>query len=115
MSKVILVIDVKDKDIDKHGIKFAMEQGYSSDELVVEEAIDYPFDDVFRTDYLSVLQDTEVVLSSVYGEKYNKITKEQLLQITKEVADEISEGLVAEETNNVITDTAKRILKIKED
>jgi hypothetical protein len=115
MGKIIVVLDVKDEAyVDRHGVVYNLTQSYSNDELVVEDSFDYPFDGVFRSDYLSVLQDVEVVLSDLTDYRA-RLTEEQIWEITKEVADEISKGLVAEETNNTIVDVAKRLFGLKEE
>jgi predicted secreted protein len=103
MSKVILVIDIKDEEwINKDGLKFAIGEAYSPEELTVEEAMEYPFDGVFRSDYLSMYHDVECLISSEYGEL--NLNKEQIAEIAKSTADKVAEGYVAEEVNNTIVE-----------
>jgi hypothetical protein len=109
MSKVVLVIDIKDEEfINKDGLKFAIGESYSPEELTVEEAMEYPFDGVFRSDYLSMYHDVETLISNEFGEL--KLNKEQIAEIAKMVADKTAEGYIAEEVNGTIIECLDELI-----
>jgi hypothetical protein len=107
MSKVLLVLDINDESgIELEGLKFAIEQAFSPEDLKVDDAYLYPFEGSFRADYISVLQDTHVVLTGNYDREF---TEEEIVQVASIVADRISEGIVAEETNNAIAEVVEEL------
>jgi len=108
MAKAILVIDIKNKGINLEDVKYAIDYAFSPDDLVVEDAMDYPFEGTFRSDYLSVLHDTECLLSSNYGDR--EFTKEEISTIAMNTADKVCEGYVAEEVNNTIEECLNELV-----
>jgi hypothetical protein len=92
MSKVILVLDVKDKDFTKEGIKYAVDNMYSKSELVCEKAIDYPFDGEFNEVYLAILDDIDEVLQNNFDNLLD-LTEEEIAEIAVKSAEELKENL----------------------
>ena len=109
MAKVVLVLDVKDENIDKHGLKYAVDSAFSPSEVVVEEALDYPFKGPFRTDYLAILDDVEVTLSNNFNDELN-VTDEQIAEITAGATDRLNENACAEIITETILDEIDKFI-----